>query len=326
MSALVDTFGVLGSCMGCMVAVEGIAKEEPSAMNLMTFANFFFISLVGLVTTKKFFTVRNQIPLSGYFWVVATFFVVNVVNNQALNYHVPVPLHIIFRSGSLLASLLLEVVWRKKRYATRKYLSVFAITIGIIVCTLATSSKGSEGLSSEQIAKHYVEWSIGIGMLVFALFASAFLAIKQQQMYGIYGKHVDEAMFVTHFYSLPFFAFMWSDILKAVDIFNGSAPFSAAGIQLPFPKLWVMLAITCLLQYLCIRYVYKLNASVEALTVTLVVTLRKFLSLIVSIIVYQNPFTTMHWVGTALVFGGTMFFDDAIFKKSADEGQKKKKQ
>lgn len=38
---------------------------------------------------------------------------------------------------------------------------------------------------------------LGIGMLVFALFASAFLAIKQQEMYQQYGKHPDEAMFVT---------------------------------------------------------------------------------------------------------------------------------
>ncbi|EFP08969.1 hypothetical protein CRE_17659 [Caenorhabditis remanei] len=67
-------------------------------MNLMTFSTFLFISTIGLVFTSKFFTVKNQIPLKGYVKTVSMFFIVNVVNNQALNYHVPVPLHIIFRS------------------------------------------------------------------------------------------------------------------------------------------------------------------------------------------------------------------------------------
>ncbi|GMR48045.1 hypothetical protein PMAYCL1PPCAC_18240, partial [Pristionchus mayeri] len=118
--------------------VESIAKKEPSAMNLMTFATFGFISLIGLVFTMKFFTVSFKIPFKGILKVVVVFFLVNVINNQALNYHVPVPLHIIFRSGSLLASLVLSVLYEGRSYALRKYLSVLAITLGIIICTLAT--------------------------------------------------------------------------------------------------------------------------------------------------------------------------------------------
>ncbi|KHJ87379.1 hypothetical protein OESDEN_12849 [Oesophagostomum dentatum] len=84
-------------------------------------------------------TFNDEFLSRGYIPTVITFFTVNVVNNQALNFHVPVPLHIIFRSGSLLANLLLSVILLKKKYSLRKYLSVFAITLGIIICTLATS-------------------------------------------------------------------------------------------------------------------------------------------------------------------------------------------
>ncbi|CAJ0937662.1 unnamed protein product, partial [Mesorhabditis belari] len=48
--------------------------------------------------------------------------------------------------------------------------------------------------------------------------------------------------------------------------------------SLNIPKFWVLLGIACILQYLCIRFVYNLNATVEALTVTLVVTLPKICS------------------------------------------------
>jgi UDP-xylose/UDP-N-acetylglucosamine transporter B4 len=71
---------------------------------------------------------------------VLTFFLCNVINNQALNFHVPVPLHIIFRSGSLLTSLIMNRLLLGRDYPLKKYLSVLAITIGIILCTLATAS------------------------------------------------------------------------------------------------------------------------------------------------------------------------------------------
>ncbi len=47
---------------------------------------------------------------------------------------------------------------------------------------------------------------------------------------------------------------------------------------------------------------------------TLVLTLRKFTSLMISILYFQNPFTPVHWLGTALVFVGTIMFTNIIKK------------
>uniref|UniRef100_A0A1I8EXW0 UAA transporter family protein n=1 Tax=Wuchereria bancrofti TaxID=6293 RepID=A0A1I8EXW0_WUCBA len=155
--ALHPISGTLVGCIGCMYFVESIAKEQPSSMNLMTFSTFLFISLEGLIFTSKFFAVPNKIPIrvyqlslldhliclpsffSGYLPTVITFFFVNIINNQALNFHVPVPLHIIFRSGSLLASLIFTKILQGKQYSLRKYLAVLSITVGIIICTTATA-------------------------------------------------------------------------------------------------------------------------------------------------------------------------------------------
>ncbi|MEQ2191124.1 hypothetical protein XENOCAPTIV_021501 [Xenoophorus captivus] len=63
-------------------------------------------------------------------------------------------------------------------------------------------------------------------------------------------------------------------------------------------------------QYVCIRGVFILTTECTSLTVTLVVTLRKFLSLIFSILYFQNPFTAWHWVGTAVVFMGTLLYTE----------------
>ena len=60
----------------------------------------------------------------------------------------------------------------------------------------------------------------------------------------------------------------------------------------------------------CINAVFILTTECSSLTVTLVVTLRKVVSLLFSIWYFHNPFTIWHWLGTALVFGGTALFSD----------------
>ena len=49
--------------------------------------------------------------------------------------------------------------------------------------------------------------------------------------------------------------------------------------------------------------------------------LRKFVSLLVSIWYFENEFTAVHWLGTALVFGGTLVFSEVHHKKTAKRPQ-----
>ena len=66
-----------------------------------------------------------------------------------------------------------------------------------------------------------------------------------------------------------------------------------------------------LFQYVCILSVFLLTAECTSLTVTLVLTLRKFLSLIFSVVYFSNPFTWALGLGAVLVFGGSTLFSDA---------------
>ncbi|EEC01837.1 UDP-galactose transporter, putative, partial [Ixodes scapularis] len=68
----------------------------------------------------------------------------------------------------------------------------------------------------------------------------------------------------------------------------------------------------CTPRYVCIRSVYVLTTECSSLTVTLVITLRKFVSLLLSLYYFQNPFTAVHWFGTALVFTGTLVFTEVF--------------
>ncbi len=78
------------------------------------------------------------------------------------------------------------------------------------------------------------------------------------------------------------------------------------------PLIWLYLIGNTLTQYVCISSVFVLTTECTSLTVTLVLTLRKFLSLIISIIYFKNPFTLLHWAGTIMVFAGTLLFTNII--------------
>ena len=80
------------------------------------------------------------------------------------------------------------------------------------------------------------------------------------------------------------------------------------------PLIWIYLIGNTLTQYVCISSVFVLTTECTSLTVTLVLTLRKFTSLIISIIYFQNPFTLTHWIGTMLVFVGTLMFTKKLIK------------
>merc|ERR1711981_86742 len=87
------------------------------------------------------------------------------------------------------------------------------------------------------------------------------------------------------------------------------------------PKLLLYLMGNTLTQYICISAVFILTTECASLTVTLVVTLRKFGSLLFSIWYFNNAFTIYHWLGTILVFSGTLVFSlkkDSVALKPTD--------
>lgn len=92
--------------------------------------------------------------------------------------------------------------------------------------------------------------------------------------------------------------------------FRSKESFDLVFISLPI--IWVYLIGNTLTQYVCISSVFVLTTECTSLTVTLVLTLRKFTSLIISILYFQNPFTLWHWIGTIMVFVGTLFFTNFL--------------
>lgn len=329
MAVLNVALGILGVFIGCcsnVIFLELLVKDEPGSGNIITFAQFLFIAIEGFINQSNFGRVKSVIPISEYLILVVMFFTVNVVNNVAFAFRISMPLHIIFRSGGLIANMIMAILVLRRNYTVQKYVSVIMITLGTIVCTFA-SAETSEG--GEEAEQNFITWMTGIGLLTFALFLSARMGIYQESLYGKHGKHPKEALFYIHLLSLPGFLLAAPNIWSHAVSFSSSAPLPVLA-AIPFiggvPRLWLYLVGNFLTQYICIGSVFILTSECTSLTVTLVLTLRKFMSLVFSIIYFQNPFTTNHWVGTFLVFFGTMLFTDVFgqIKQALQDRQKPK--
>jgi len=299
---------ILGCCSN-VVFLELLINEAPGIGNLVTFLQFLVIATEGFFFTMDMGRATPKVPFKAWMKLIVMYFLVSVVNNYALNFNIPMPLHMIFRAGSLLANMIMGIILLGKRYTTGKYLSVIMITVGIATCTIMSAQnnviKSSEGAEMDNF------WlTIGICLLTFALFMSARMGIYQEVIYKEHGKHPKEAMFFLHALPLPGFLFLAPDIYNHLVISYNSSPLLLPVLQIQVPCMLVYLVGNVITQYICISAVFVLTTECASLTVTLVVTLRKFLSLLFSIWYFQNPFTGLHWVGTALVFSGTMLFSD----------------
>ena len=148
-----------------------------------------------------------------------------------------------------------------------KYLAVMCITIGICLSTMASSKPAAAVAPSNAttgdadpaapVADAIPLWErlVGIGMLTFALFASALMGIYQEKMYAKFGKHPHEALFFVHALSLPAFALMWTDISKHAALFQASPALNIPIISkfLTVPSMWAWLLGNVITQLTCIK-------------------------------------------------------------------------
>ncbi|RVE44707.1 hypothetical protein evm_010665 [Chilo suppressalis] len=334
-AALAITMVFVGCCSN-VVFLELVVKEDPGAGNLATFLQFLFIAIMGFCTVGKFGTAARNIPFKQYLILVGFFWSSSVANNYAFNFNISMPLHMIFRAGSLMANMAMGVWILKKRYPPLKYLAIFMISAGIAICTIQSSSevkapRETHADAAEEEKLKFIDWlwwCMGIFILTFALFVSARMGIFQESLYSKHGKHPWEALYYTHLMPLVFWLPTATNLIGHVKLATETPTMEFLGFIVPRQVLWLVLYV--LTQGLCISAVYVLTTECASLTVTLTVTLRKFVSLLFSIVYFKNPFTLGHWLGTLLVFIGTMIFTEllqkfvALFLPSKEIEKKKK--
>lgn len=186
---------------------------------------------------------------------------------------------------------------------------------------------GCDGASGCSAAASWISFEasprklIGVAILLSGLFLSALLGHLQSLGYELFKKRDEnEAMFYQHFFSVFFFAPLTSSLGERAAAWSAGPVFWSAGpVQLSW--MWFNVLGNLVTQYICVRGVYLLVSTSGPVTTTLVLTVRKFVSLIISIVFFNNAWSFGHWIGTALVFGGAFVYsmDFAFFMPAKKE-------
>ncbi|KAI0092501.1 UAA transporter [Irpex rosettiformis] len=367
---------IFGGCCSNALTLEQLTSQYPKAGSLITFSQFLLITINGLrkfvVWTPYPRLKPRRIPLLPYIIQVALFYLVSYLNNAAFAYKIPMTVHIIFRSGGLVISMILGWLLQSKRYKLSQVASVVLVTAGVMMTTLSASKPKAtplNSLSSDSTIldpHHTRTYLTGIGILTLALVLSGLLGIAQDRTYAKYGRQIpksmqkevktetqkkaaapiepwQESMFYLHFLSLPMFVFSWKDLLAQVSMLSSgptlqfvlSEPLQAAAttlapsffqsrntslppsttfsISLPSP--YISLVLNTLTQLVCVSGVHRLTSRVSSLTVTLILVVRKAVSLIISVLLFGDSLNAqsrwMMWGGAASVFIGTMLYSVA---------------
>ncbi|WWC73779.1 uncharacterized protein I206_107751 [Kwoniella pini CBS 10737] len=288
----------------------------------------------------------RKVPIARWGVQVILFLAISLMNNYAFGLKIPVTVHIIFRSGGLCISMLVGRVFGKRKYSAGQVLSALLITSGIVIATISapkpprpprTQTTASPTLSQKPgwIPDH-LEFVAGVGLLTLAMILSAFLGLWQEQTYKTYGKQWREALFYGHALSLPFFLPLQSSLRSTFNSFASSPPISLRSLALPIPVIssfpiptfdpkdllggyadllipsaLLGLAINIVTQGICVRGVNRLTSKVNSVTVNLILTIRKAVSLGISVWWFQTGFNVGLGLGGILVLLGTLLYSIA---------------
>jgi len=346
-------WAILLVMVGCglnNLSLEFIIRSDPSAGNIVTFAQFVCIALEGLyvhldwsaggqvrahrltggsssdkpAATRWLPRLQERvIPLSHYVAMVTIFFTVATLNNAALGYQIALPLHMVFRSGSLIATALIGRLVFKEVYSWSQYLAVLIVSCGIFAATMA-SAQAQEAPAYAKDPFDLWTWTVGVAMLFVSLVLSSVLGFYQTYAYRTYGgagkKPYRETQFYSHALALPCFALVWPDIVRHAQLWSSFPATEVLGVG-AVPTVWLHLVANVLTQYVCISGVFMLTGTVSPLTTNLVIALRKFGSLVISVYYFGNAFTPTHWAASVAVFVGTFLY--SVSQSHAPGGGKK---
>ncbi|OTA86250.1 hypothetical protein M434DRAFT_82218 [Hypoxylon sp. CO27-5] len=323
---------IFGGCCSNVFALEAIIKVEPASGTLLTFVQFLFVAVTGYIsqfdiTRPPFFLKPNRVPIRRWLINIVLFFSINVLNNHAFSYDISVPVHIILRSGGSITTMIAGSLYGK-RYSRIQVIAVLLLTVGVV--TAAWSDAQSKARIIHSPFWHDVpKFSTGLAVLLIAQILSAIMGLYTEETYRKYGPHWKENLFYSHLLSLPLFLPFSRSLINQFMRLAKSKPLplpplteqvnlstlpptvreKIEGIYVPSQVAYLILNV--LTQYACIRGVNLLAAASSALTVTIVLNIRKLVSLLLSIWLFGNRLATGTLIGAIVVFsaGGLYSLD-----------------
>jgi len=87
-----------------------------------------------------------------------------------------------------------------------------------------------------------------------------------------------------------------------------STPLQISPFGISIPSQWIWIVGNNVTQLICIKGVYALSARHTALAVNITLSVRKFCTVVISVIYFSNPWTELHTLACLFVFCGAFCY------------------
>ncbi|KAG5507684.1 hypothetical protein JKF63_06633 [Porcisia hertigi] len=255
---------------------------------------------------------RSRILLRHKLILAVAGWAMSLGSNLSFGFNISIPLHATFRSSSLMLNMVVGYMFGR-RFTPSQVACALLICVGLIALTAEkvrrSSGAGAEAAygTGDDVSTPTWHWMCGVAILVATTICTTALGIFQDHMYSharaleaartVPIKNDDaplmwlEALCCSHLFAIPLF------LLKPARLYT-----EAAHLREGSP---LHVALNCLTQVVCIAGVYVLNDTTSSFTLTLVLTLRKLASFVLSVVYFGHyrHFSNVEWVA---MFGALM--------------------
>lgn len=259
-----------------------------------------------------------------------------ISSNMALRF-VSYPMQVIFKAAKPIAVMTFGLCICK-RYSIQRYIFVLLIVVGVIIFKLFESKEGkmkksptmmtynttmtpnvttifttttatpittSSSLSSNDT--HWLpEWEPykGIALLIFSLSMDGVLGAVQDRIKAAYQPTFRQMMLSFSIWCCAFISIIVIVNGEVIEVFHFAN--RHPNVLLHLLSLGIAAAIGQL-------FIFTMVSSFGSLACSVTTTVRKFFSVVFSIIFFQNPSTLIQWIGAILVFSALLA--DAFYGK-----------
>ncbi|KAH7392612.1 UAA transporter [Pyrenochaeta sp. MPI-SDFR-AT-0127] len=303
-------FLIFGGCCTNVFTLESIISNNSARPALaLTFIQFIFVAVEGFAhhfrAHSKTLLKRPEVAHIQWFGIALLHFSISVMNNLSLEYHISVPVHIVLRSGGGLVTLVVGTI-AGKTYTRMQWMSVLTMTGGVVM-TAMSGAKTPLGDSGSGF------FSPGVALLLVLQILIAVMGIMLENIYKSSPGIWREGLFYTHFLALPLFIPLMPKILAQISTLTSGTQVEMAmprysDSALDFPVDFILLTLNALTQFLCVKGVNLLTSVSSALSVCIVLNVRKLVSLLLSVWIFGTKLETGFILGTVVVFGSVVVY------------------
>lgn len=229
-----------------------------------------------------------------YYGCIAIFYCLAMVTSNFALKWIPYTTQVIFKSTKPIPVMLFSVLVARKTYAMQKYFFILMIVIGVAMFSFKNVHDKSDGENPQ----------LGNILLIISLLMDGFMAGAQDRM-----------RIVSRPTPLNFMTYVngWSSIVAVAGVFAFREAFEFIAFSKRHPEMLIYLSSAIIVGALGQLFISSMISNFGSLPLAVVTTIRKFFTVLLSVLIFRNDLSLRQWSATGIIFSALLL--DSIFNK-----------